>query len=114
MREGMVIVPQQTNDGRPLAHLQRHVIGRMVEAFGGATVREAQGAWRDAMSGTLYVEPVWEIVSAYEPEDSADEILRDIGLDVAAKGEQLAVYIRLASGEVEFLEGAPVAQAIAA
>lgn len=104
MREGMIIVPKYGNDGAPLMALVDECIQSMADAFGGVTVREAHGAWRDK-AGKMHAEPVFELVSAYDPESLADDAaLTDVARTVADKGNQLAVYIRYASGEVEIVE----------
>lgn len=103
MREGLIILPQQTNEGESLDALRTATVADLVDRFGGATVRNAVGSWRDD-SGKLYQEPVWELVTAYEPTPDNDALLKAIAADVGRAANQLAVYLRYASGNVEILD----------
>lgn len=103
MNEGLIIVPQADNDGNSLELVKRDVMGRLINAFGGCRVTSAEGAWADS-DGTLYVEPVSEITTAYEPNDYNDQRLRLIALESGIAGKQIAVYVRYASGKVEILQ----------
>jgi hypothetical protein len=77
----------------------------MIDAFGGCTVREAQGYWMH--EGKLFNEPVIELVSAYAPSEFNDATLREIATQAGHAGKQLAIYTRFASGEVELIDTAP-------
>jgi hypothetical protein len=103
MNEGLIIVPQADNDGKPLDGVKRDVMGRLINAFGGCRVASAEGAWADS-DGTLYIEPVNEITTAYEPNDYNDQKLRLIALESGIAGRQIAVYVRYAGGKVEILQ----------
>jgi hypothetical protein len=105
MREGMIIVPKYDNAGNPLVHVVDECIKAMADAYGGVTVREAFGAWRNPKTGEMQAEPVVELVSAYNPESLADDAkLTDLARTVADKGGQHSVYIRYASGDVEIID----------
>ena len=105
LREALVVVPKADNESHSLVALRDKTVGALVDAFGGATVIDANGAWRDG-SGKLYNEPVWQFVSAYEPSESHDAVLRNIAQQVGQEGKQLAVYVRYAGGNVEILDTA--------
>jgi len=103
MREGLVICPKFDNNGNPLETLKDAAVRDMIAAFGGCTIREAQGAWVNP-DGKLFVEPVWELVSAYDPDSLAgDAALTDIAKRIGTEGRQEAVYLRYASGDVEIV-----------
>lgn len=112
MREGLLIVPQADNSGAPLAAVKHAAMSALVGAFGGCTVRQAEGAW---WSGErLYVEPVWEITAAMSPSPENAAILQRIARDVGRDGRQEAVYVRYATGDVEIISTAQQATATAA
>lgn len=103
MREAMIIVPKADNDGRDMLDVQRVVATRLVKAFGGATIREAFGAW-EGPDGQIVSEPVWEVIAACEPDYANEVTLRLIARYVGEAARQWAVYMRHASGEVEIMD----------
>lgn len=105
MREALIILPKADNHGHDLAKVREATLTRMIDAFGGCTVREAQGYWMH--DGKLFNEPVTELVSAYAPSEFNDATLREIATHAGHDGKQLAVYTRFASGEVELIDTAP-------
>jgi hypothetical protein len=105
MREALIICPKHGNDGADLLPVRAHVAKRLMRAFGGCTVREAAGMW-EGPDGADYCEPVWELVAACEPGPDAEATLRDCAADVARLGNQLAVYVRFPSGDVEIINTA--------
>lgn len=111
MREALVILPQFDNNGSSLDDILQEVIVRLGECFSGCTVREATGYWTNG--GKVFHEPVWECVSAYQPGMEGDNKLRSVAEFIGEKAEQLAVYLRYASGQVEILDTSLVAQAAA-
>jgi hypothetical protein len=105
MREALIILPTHDNHGHDLSEVRKATLTRMIDAFGGCTVRQAQGYWLH--EGKLFNEPVTELVSAYAPSDFNDATLREIATQAGHDGKQLAVYTRFASGEVELIDTAP-------
>ncbi|UDL89830.1 hypothetical protein LGH82_33155 [Mesorhizobium sp. PAMC28654] len=105
MREALMIIPKADNHGHDLSNVRKATLTRMIDAFGGCTVRDAEGYWLD--NGKLYQEPVTELVSAYTPTDFNDATLREIATQAGHDAKQLAVYVRFASGEVELINTAP-------
>ena len=105
MREALIILPKADNHGHDLTQVRNATLTRMIDAFGGCTVRDAQGYWVD--KGKLYNEPVTELVSAYAPTEFNDQTLREIATHAGHDAKQLAVYVRFASGEVELIDTAP-------
>jgi len=104
MKEAMVICPQRDNDGHGLGHVKHYAVLSMCKAFGGCTVSSAQGTW-EAPDGTLVTEPVWQLVSAYDEADKANDAkLTSVALYIGHEGKQQAVYTRYASGEVAILD----------
>lgn len=102
MREGQINLPTHDNHGNSLAALQEAVIRDVVTAFGGCSVVNAQGAWVSE-DGTLYREPVSQIVTAYEPSEEKNALLRRIAIKAGIAGTQLAMYVRYADGNVEII-----------
>lgn len=110
MREGLVVCPKTNNAGASLAALADDVAIMLSDRFGGCTRREAFGHWRND-EGKLFSEPVWEFVVAYDPAPANDAGLRSIARTIGTRGEQEAVYVRYASGEVEILDTKPLLRA---
>ena len=100
MREGLLMIPQADNAGHSLKSLRDKTALKLTQSFGGVTIREAQGLWADK-SGALYGGPIWEIATAYEPSPDNDATLCNLADLVGREGNQLAVYVRYASGNVE-------------
>jgi hypothetical protein len=100
MREGLLVIPQADNSGHSLSSLRDKAALKLTQSFGGVTIRNAEGLWSD-QAGKLYREPVWELVTAYNPSHSNNAILRDLADNVGREGKQKAVYVRYANGDVE-------------
>jgi hypothetical protein len=100
MREGLVIIPQQDNAGHSLKQLRDKAALKLTQSFGGVTIRNAEGLWSDN-AGKLYNEPVWELVTAYNPSHANNAVLRDLADTIGHEGKQKAVYVRYANGDVE-------------
>lgn len=98
-----MICPQHDNAGKSLQHVEAYAIKALVAAFGGVTVDHAKGHWRDA-SGAVVSEPVWRLITAYEPSAANDAKLASVARYIGAEGNQEAVYVRFASGDVEIVE----------
>ena len=103
MQEGQINLPTHDNNGNSLVHLQEQVIRDVVAAFGGCSIVDAEGAWV-SNDGTLYREPVKQIVTAYEPSPETDAKLRHIAVAAGLTGFQLAMYVRYANGTVEIID----------
>jgi hypothetical protein len=108
MREALLVCPKATNNGKPLTGLLDDVAGKLIRAFGGCTIREATGCWLDEASGKVFRDNVWECVAACDVNPNNDTILRSIAEFIGWRGEQLAVYIRYSSGNVEILDTSSV------
>lgn len=103
MREGMVVCPQHDNARRSLQHVKHYAEIALSRAFGGVTAIAAKGSWVNAQ-GELIQEPVWQLVSAYEPSQANDETLAKVARYIGGEGKQDAVYVRYASGDVDILD----------
>lgn len=102
MRESVLIVPKRDNDGGDLAAVQSQAAESLIDAFGGVTVQEATGGWK-APDGTVILEPVWRLISAYEPKPENDKKIKAIAEAIGKAAHQIAVYIRYAGGNVEIV-----------
>jgi hypothetical protein len=102
MREGMFIIPKRDNNGNDLAEVVSSALSALTERFGGATVVEGRGVWRDE-TGKLYQEPVSTITTAYNPDPAADASFQSIAVSAAMQAAQHAVYVRTASGDVSIV-----------
>lgn len=97
LREAMVIAPAG-GGGAARETLERSLI----DAFGGFTKSWADGAWR-ADDGRLHREPVMQYVVAMAPNRVNDLKLKYIAQRFGRDAQQISVYIRYASGDVELL-----------
>ncbi len=105
MREGLIAVPKFDNSGNSLAFLAESLMASLAKHFGGVTVIDAIGCWVDPQTGKLYREPVTQVITAYDPSCPAhDDFLRGAAKQIGEAGEQLAMYVRYASGEVEIID----------
>ena len=105
MREALIILPNLDNRGQSIASAHKALATRLIDAFGGLTMRQAQGSWLD--NGKLYHEAVTEYVVAYAPTAFNDGTLREIATQAGHEAKQMAIYARFASGEVEIIDTAP-------
>ena len=103
MKEACVIIPKTNNDGQCLEWLRDKTVKHFCQYFGGATVIETQGYWLND-SGELFADAGWQIVTACKDDRRARWHIRYVARDVLIAGKQQAVYMRYASGEVEFME----------
>jgi hypothetical protein len=112
MREGLINVPKFFNDGvTTTADIVETAIGAAVQLFGGATLNEAEGFWRDPATGKLHREPIWQIIVAYDEQDHHQNgLVKNLAIEIGRMTEQLAMYVRYASGEVEILDFQPEAK----
>lgn len=101
MREGLINVPKFDNDGNSLDHVVTDAVESLATLFGGVTVVEAMGSWFH--EGKLYREPIMQIMTAYTPSKENDKLLRTVAATIGVKAKQIAMYVRLASGEVEII-----------
>jgi len=101
LREAKIIVPNYTNDGRPLGALQAEVGRRLHKAFGGMHTFPVSGIWTDPKDGQEYAEGSFAFITAATPDiPYVDEQLRQIALYAAQEGQQEAIYLQLPSGRV--------------
>lgn len=104
-RESLITIPKADNDGVPLNGVMKSAQAFLIDAFGGCTVSEAFGSWRNA-DGVVMSEPVWQLVTAYEPDANNDATLHTLATNVGKLARQQAVYVRYASGDVEIIDTA--------
>jgi hypothetical protein len=102
IREALVILPQQTNDGASLREVQALLGQELVNTFGGVTMSVALGSWKQP-DGIVKTELVSQFTVAYEVTEANDIKLVSIARDYAARAEQEVVYVRKADGSVEFV-----------
>jgi len=100
MREAILIAPLRDNDGLIISDLHEALTNELVTVFGGYTASPAEGAWKGP-DGMVQTENVVRFVVATPPDDRR---LLDIARTFAAKARQHSVYVRLADGEVYFVE----------
>lgn len=110
MFESELIIPKLDNDGHSLDALRDSIALAMSDAFGGVTMRDSNGAWRDS-NGKLYREPVTELISACEPDAKSDATLRSLADRILTEGHQKAAYVKFPDSHVEIVEPHPVALA---
>lgn len=104
MREAKIIVPVNDNTGALIPSVTMYARDALIDAFGGCTIREAEGCWFDRDAGELYCEPVRELIVACDPMIESVSALRRIAREVGRRAKQQSVYVRFASGDVELVE----------
>lgn len=112
MREALLIVPTKDNSGHDLRYVRDMAVAALVGHFGGCTVSFGRGHWTDD-AGKVVSEPVYQLMAACEPTDTAASLLRSVARLVLFAAKQSAVYLRLPSGDVELVTAAVEAQAAA-
>lgn len=103
LRESEIIVPVTDNNGQSLASLRDSIALSLSDAFGGVTMRESFGAWRDS-TGKLYSEKVCELISAAPVSVESDSVLRRLASRLLRDGHQLAAYVKFPDSHVEIIE----------
>lgn len=104
MREGLITVPKCDNNGKPLDLLIEWAMETLAKRFGGVTAVEARGSWVGP-DGKFYNEPVIQLITAYDPDNRSDDsFLAGLAVNAGIAANQLAMYVRYASGEVEIIE----------
>lgn len=102
MRIAQITLPVYSNDHRHLVHTHEALSNDLLVLFGGFTVVDGQGAWKDGV-GTVYAEPVKVYSVAYEPgKDHAEESIRGVAKRAGRGAQQIAMFIVL-DGEAEFI-----------
>ena len=109
MYRSTITIPRHYNDGREVpADVTSGIESEILDVFGGFTVTESRGAWRDG--DTVYVEPV----GVYTCDSDADEsgAVERIAETVAELLSQEAVYVTHAAPDGAqtraFVERAPI------
>lgn len=106
MREALLVMPAQDNQGQSLNPLLNDLAGTLVESFGGFTVIDAQGGW-SGPNGRPYIEPIHVFTIAMAPDEKNNARLRQIADTFGRAARQLSVYVRFADGTVEILDLVP-------
>ena len=103
MQEAFIHLPVADNDGKDLGPHMDHVLGLILDAFGGYTVVDAQGAWKDPKTGKVYREPVKRVaVAANWDAYGVRAVLHDIAVKACRYMRQECIYLALPDG-VEFV-----------
>ena len=100
--EARLILPNATNDGRELNAEHASLRLRLAETFGGFTAIKADGGWSG--EGGFVSEPVTLYDIACEPSHETERKLRELAQWARMAAEQEAIYLRLPSMIVEFVQ----------
>lgn len=106
MNEAIIHLPVMDNNGHSLAYEIAIAEGRILGAFGGFTVTEANGAWQSPQ-GKIYREPmkVYRIAGDWSKDSEA---LLSLAAHFAERMDQECIYVVLPSG-VHFVEPEAIA-----
>jgi hypothetical protein len=112
MRELSFIAPLHTNSGEDTAAALAITERELLASFGGFTREQGiSGAWLDD-NGREYEDASIRYVIASDWTEEALDRLRAIVAHFAFMAEQLSVYVKLASGDVEFINPTHVPPAL--
>lgn len=105
MEEAHIHLPLWDNDRRPLVDQRRQVLDMILGHFGGYTVTEGQGAWRDPETGRVYTAPVKRVTVAADWNDARNtRSLLSLARFAAIHLRQECIYLAFPSG-VQFVSG---------
>ncbi len=108
-REAKIILPMVDNSGNSLETVHTKLGEELTMTFGGATVDFGQaGLWRNRF-GEIKSEPVAIYLVAVNDDPEARTQLNEIAKRYGEQARQQVVYVRHASGEVQFHDLTPPA-----
>lgn len=102
MKEARLIVPEFDKRVNHLTRLHHLTAAYLTQNFGGYTRFYATGGWVDR-SGAIIKEPVVIFDVAMEDTTHNEALMRGWAMFIAREADQSAVYLRHASGKVEFV-----------
>lgn len=103
MKEALIICPKTDNEGNSTADVFAAAVQELILSFDGVTVSDAEGHWRNS-AGRTYHERVWQLhVACDETAPWTNSELRDVASHILHDAKQQSVYLRLPSGDVEFI-----------
>lgn len=100
MREGRIILPSLSNDGKDLDALHTQVADALVAAFGGFTATQGYGGWHNK-GETQYEDVVVYDVAADESGTMTNVLLDSIVDHIFRNSDQHSVYVRYPDGNVK-------------
>ena len=102
MREARIILPTIGNDGSDLTDCHAALQSTLCATFGGFTVTQGQGGWRDG--STVYMDSVavYDVASDATEENRAK--LESLALFYGHMASQHCVYVRHAAGDVVMVD----------
>lgn len=99
MREGRIILPVFSNEGKDLDALHTKVQDALVGAFGGFTATQAYGGWHD--KGMTQKEDVVVYDVAGEEGSFTNMLLDSVADFILSESDQHSVYVRYPDGNVK-------------
>lgn len=104
MRETSFILPLTDNDGNGLAHVHAEVQEELLNAFGGFTMEDVQGVWRND-EGRRFVDASKRYTVAFDDDPSRDNDYRFslIAAQAGKRAKQECIYVRWSNGTVELI-----------
>lgn len=99
MREARIIFPAE---GKDTFHNVMGAIDAITSVFGGATVSDGVGHWRDR-AGSHVREVIHIVDIAYEASEENDRKLYDIAWKFQHDAKQAEVYLRYSNGHVQMV-----------
>lgn len=103
MRLAQINLPKLSNTGASLVWTHENLQALLVRAFGGFTMTEGLGAWRDEATAKVYKEEVCVYSVAMEDTDENKREFKAIAAMIAADASQVCVFVVYASGDVDFV-----------
>ena len=111
IREARFILPAFLPDGQQSAHhVVSDAVDKLVERFGGATVANAYGYWKNPENSQTVAERVFTVDVSMDDSEDARNAFIAIATHAAIQAQQHSVYLRFPSGEVRIPTVAPLLQ----
>jgi hypothetical protein len=104
-KEAYIHIPLADNDGQMFpASMQYDFESQLVDLFGGCSVSDVRGVWKDPKSGRIYRDNCLRYAIAHDWDGFAAGKLRRLAAKAAQVFSQECIYVALPSTGVEFIE----------
>ena len=103
MQEARIILPLRGNDGQLIDQSHTFLENALLRHWGGCTISNGLGLWKDSESGKVHREMVRIYDVAMESNPITRDVLKAVAIHACRMASQECVYVRHANHEVEFV-----------